>query len=365
VSRHILPELSKSDRILLLAMALGFVLAVPAWLSGAGLAYNLLIFVASLLLLIKSADVLVDRSSKIARLFGIPAIFIGITVVAFGTSLPELTVSAIANLTGSPGISIGNVVGSNITNICLVLGIAAMLVPIKVNRDVFRFDVPFLLVSSLLLPLVSLRMFFDPAGPEYVIGLVDGIILLVIFAFFVYKQAVSAGEYSSERERKRDNEDEARRKRKRLMGYAVFLVAGLAGLMVSAGLLVDSGREIARIFGVPEVIIGLTMIAVGTSLPELATNVVAALKKKLDIAIGNVIGSNVFNVLLVLGTSAVIKPIEITAQATIFYDIPIMIGLTIVFIILMRSGRAISRANGIALFVLYVLYIVYLFTRTG
>ena len=150
-----------------------------------------------------------------------------------------------------------------------------------------------------------------------------------------------------------------------LLGYIVVLVAGLAGVIISAGLLVDSARGIALVFGVPEVIIGLTMVAVGTSLPELATNVVAALRKKLDLALGNVIGSNIFNILLILGTASVIKPIENITDYVVGVDMPIMVGLTVLLVIFMRTGNTLYRREGIALLVIYILYIIYLSTRIG
>lgn len=363
MAKPILGSVKTHDLIVWMAIVFGFIFAIPAWMAGEALSFNLLVFVASLLLLVKSAGYLVDGSSSIARHFGIPTIIIGITVVAFGTSLPELTVSALANLSGSSGISIGNVVGSNISNICLVLGIAAILVPIRINRKLFSFDIPFLLVVSLILPVFSLKMFFDFSSGEYVIGLVDGLIMLGLFGFFVYRQVKDAAEQHIVKHGRIRTKAAVERRHKRLLGYIIILVAGLTGVIISAGLLVESGRGLARLFGVPEVIIGLTMIAVGTSLPELATNVVAALKKRLDLAVGNIIGSNIFNILLVLGTSAVIKPINILDYSVVLYDMPIMIGITLLLVVLMRSGNDISRKNGIALFAIYILYIIYLFTR--
>ena len=360
---RVLRKVSAPDLAVWIVIVFGFLFSIPAGMAGEELSRNLLMFVSSLLLLVRSAGYLVDGSSKIAGHFGIPTIIIGITVVAFGTSLPELTVSALANMVGSSGLSIGNIVGSNISNICLVLGIAAILVPIKVNKKLFSFDIPFLLVVSLMLPILSLKMFFDFSSGEYVIGLVDGLILLGLFGFFIYRQVRDAAEQHIEKHGQLRTKAAAERRRKRLLNYMVLLVAGLTGVIISAGLLVESGRGIARIFGVPEMMIGLTMVAVGTSLPELATNVVAALKKKLDLAIGNVIGSNIFNILLVLGTTAVIRPVNILDYSLILIDMPIMIGITLVFIMLMKSGHDISRKNGIILVAIYILYVVYLFTR--
>lgn len=351
-------NIKKPGNFVWIAIAIGFVFAAMTGLSGYEVLYNIFIFFASLLLLLKSADYLVDGSSEIARYFGISSIIIGITVVAFGTSLPELTVSALANLVGSAGISVGNVVGSNISNICLVLGLAAILVPIKVSREVFKFDTPFLIGASALIFFLSMGVFFDYSGSSFVISPADGIIMLALFLFFIYTQINNVHPHHRKGPR-------SQRRRDELMVYIILIGGGLTGIIVSAGLLVDSSRNIARIFGVPEVIIGLTMIAVGTSLPELATNLVAAFKKQFDIAIGNIIGSNIFNILLILGISSVIRPIENINPSAVLLDMPIMIGLTVLLFVLMRTGFALTRRDGIILVSLYVVYILYLLTRIG
>ena len=346
----LLEDLRKPGVFVWIAIALGFLFAILAGMSGYDVLCNIFIFYASLLLLLKSADYLVDGSSNIAKYFGVSSIVIGMTVVAFGTSLPELVVSAIANLAGSAGISIGNVVGSNISNICLVLGLAALLMPIKVNREVFRFDYPFLIGASLLLLMLSAGMFFDSPGSGYTIGLVDGIIMLALFSLFMYIQM--------ERVHPQDRrERHSERERRKLLSHLLLTVGGLTGVIVSAGLLVNSSMAIARLFGIPEIIIGLTIVAVGTSLPELATSIVAALKKKFGIAIGNIIGSNIFNILLVVGTASVIRPIQNIDYSAVLIDIPVMIGLTVLLFVLMRTGFALTRRDGILLLLLYTIYI--------
>lgn len=355
--------LKKPKNAVWVVILFGFIFSVPAAMAGEELSYNLLVFTASLLLLVKSAGYLVDGSSRLATYFGIPSIIIGITVVAFGTSLPELTVSAIANLYGSTGISIGNVVGSNISNICLVLGVAVLLVPIKIKKEILGFDAPFLIGVSILLPVLSLKMFFDVSQSFYVLSLIDGLVMLGLFAFFMYVQVRSASEHRVKHCEITDDESCRKVDKGKIFGFLVVLIGGLAGVILSAGLLVESGRGIARVFGVPEVIIGLTMIAVGTSLPELATNIVAALRKKLELAVGNVIGSNIFNILLVLGTSAVIKPIDNISELVVSADMPIMIGLTALLVIFMKMGHTLRRRDGIILILLYAIYLSYLLTR--
>jgi len=346
----LLERLGKPGNLVWVAIALGFLFASLAGMTGYDVLCNILLFYASLLLLLKSADYLVDGSSSIAKYFGVSSIIIGMTVVAFGTSLPELTVSAIANLAGSTGISLGNIVGSNISNICLVLGLAALLMPIRIDRSVFRFDYPFLIGVSLLLLILSTGMFFDSPGSGYAIGLVDGIIMLALFSLFIHVQV--KGVHPRDRRGVR-----SRVERRRLLGHLLLTAGGLAGVIVSAGLLVNSSMAIARSFGIPEIIIGLTIVAVGTSLPELATSVVAALKKKFGIAIGNIIGSNIFNILLVVGTASVIRPIQNIDHSAVLIDMPVMIGLTLLLLILMRTGLALTRRDGILLLSLYAIYI--------
>jgi cation:H+ antiporter len=340
----------KPGNFVWIAIAIGLVFAILAGIAGYDVLCSIFLFYASLLLLLKSADYLVEGSSNIAKYFGVSSIIIGMTVVAFGTSLPELVVSAIANLAGSAGISIGNVVGSNISNICLVLGLAVLLMPIKVDREVFRFDYPFLIGASLLLLILSMSMFFDPPGSGYAIGLADGIIMLALFLLFIYIQVKSVQPHER-------GEKHSMRERSKLLNNLLLTVGGLTGVIVSAGLLVNSSIAIARFFGIPEIIIGLTIVAVGTSLPELATNVVAALKKKFGIAIGNIVGSNIFNILLIVGTASVIRPIQNIDGMAVLIDMPIMIGLTLVLFILMRTGFALSRKDGVLLLLLYVIYI--------
>jgi cation:H+ antiporter len=361
--RHIAHALSGAGKHFWFVTSVASLLAAGASVLRLDAASYLLLFVVSLAFLLKSADFLVCGSSGLARYYGVSAMIIGITVVAFGTSLPELMVSVVANLVGSSGITIGNIVGSNIANICLVLGLAAVIVPIGIKRSLFRFDAPFLMAITLLLPLLAFRLAFEPSSSPYVLGPLDGIIMLVLFVFFIYYQIRHSSEGSDKRAKARNKARSARDRRK-LMGFASLIIGGLLGVMLSAALLVQTGREIARIFGVPELVIGLTMVAVGTSLPELATNVMAALRKKLDIAVGNVIGSNIFNILLILGTSSAIRPIEIMQQSVMTFDIPVMVALTALILLLMRRRFMLSRWEGILLLAIYFSYIYYLFVSS-
>jgi cation:H+ antiporter len=362
IKDRILRELSKKGNAIWLVIIFGYALSIPSGLASESLSANLLVFVSSLLLLLKSADYLVSGASRIAVFFGISPLIIGITVVAFGTSLPELTVSTIANLAGSADISVANIVGSNISNICLVLGIAAILAPIAINRNIFRFDIPFLVGVTMLLPILTMGMFFEGTS-LYVIGLIDGIILIGVFAFFMYAQETYAMEEHHHKKVQHATKAVRERRRNKLLGYLLVVCFGLTFLIISAGLLVESSINIAQLFGVPEAIIGLTMVAIGTSLPELATNVVAAFKKKLQIAVGNVIGSNIFNILLVLGTASVIKPITNISSSTVLLDMPVMIGVTALLVILMWTRKKLSRIDGMLLVGIYIVYLVFIATR--
>ena len=350
-----------------------YILSIIAAQAAEPLSQYILIFVASLLLLVKSAEYMVEYSSKYARYMGIPAIIIGITIVAFGTSLPELVVSLFAYWSPDPagaGLSVGNIVGSNISNICLVLGIAAILVPIRLNREILRFDMPFLVgISFLLLALIVLPLSYQSVSP-FLLGPVAGIVLLILFAFFMRRQIrVAHGGFrigSRGKEREPRGRPKGKEHLSKSLSYFLFIAISLGFLLVSSAMLVDSSLELALIFEVPPEIIGLTMVAVGTSLPELATNIVAVLKRKLDLAIGTVIGSNIFNILLVLGTTSfsslvVGKPLLVSMSLVMIY-IPIMIGVTVLLFLMMRSRHTISRKEGLLLFTLYIAYLAVLAT---
>ncbi len=362
IKDRILKEFRKKGNAIWLVIIFGYAFSIPSGLASENLSANLLVFASSLLLLLKSADYLVSGSSRMASYFGISPLIIGITVVAFGTSLPELTVSSIANYAGSADISIANIVGSNISNICLVLGIAAILAPIAINRKIFRFDIPFMVGVTMLLPILTMGMFFEGTS-IYMIGLIDCIILLGLFAFFTHTQVNEAKHTHAEKKGVCRTKACTKKRQSRLLSYLLVVCFGLTFLIVSAGLLVESSINIAQLFGVPEAIIGLTMVAIGTSLPELATNVVAAFKKKLQLAIGNVIGSNIFNILLVIGATSVIKPITNISSSTVLLDMPVMIGVTALVVALMWTRKKLTRTDGMLLLGVYVVYLTFIFTR--
>lgn len=302
-----------------------------------------LLVIFSLAVLYFGADFLVKGSSSLAVRFGISPLVVGLTVVAFGTSAPELLVSVQSALDGSSGIAVGNVMGSNIFNVCVILGISALIYPLRVNPRLIRLDMPVMLLATFAFAIIFHSGHF---------GRIPGIIFFVgvcgYVGYCVYKakrgEAVGA--------------EEEIKTTKSWMLDVVFVLVGLGLLIWGSGLLVDNAVLIAKALGWSDAVIGLTIVAAGTSMPELATSVVAALKKRTDIAIGNVVGSNIFNLLAVLGLTATIAPVE-TDQINLV-DMLVMVGSSLVLLPFMRTGFRIGRREGGILFLIYVAYTVYL-----
>ncbi|WP_462327855.1 calcium/sodium antiporter [Desulfobaculum sp.] len=309
--------------------------------------------VCGLALLVWSADRFVEGAAATARHFGMPPLLIGMVIVGFGTSAPEMVVSALAAVQGSPGIALGNAYGSNIANIALILGVTALIHPIRVQSTVLRKELPLLLVVTLL----SAGLILDLS-----IARLDAAVLLAVFALLMTWTIVQG------MKRKPDalgDEIAAQAPEKSMpLARAVFwLVCGLVLLIASSRLLVWGAVEIARVFGVSDMIIGLTIVAIGTSLPELASSVIAARKGEHDIALGNVIGSNLFNTLAVVGIAGTITPFAV-APETLTRDMLLMGGLTASLFILgygfwNRPGR-INRVEGTALVLVYAAYTTWL-----
>jgi len=315
-----------------------------------------ILFIVGFVLLIKGADLLVNGSSSLAKKFHIPEIVIGLTIVSFGTSLPELIVNILAALQGSTDIGLGTINGSNISNIALVLGITAVILPLAVKRATAWKEIPFSILATVILMLVINDPFFNSAAPA-MISRIDGIILLIFFVLFVlYTINIFVKHKTLE------VDDEQKQSRK---GFNIFvmIMAGLVALFYGGQWVVDGAVKIANLFGISEFIISATIIAVGTSLPELVTSVVAAYKKNLDLAVGNIIGSNIFNILFVLGITAVIKPIATPALINI--DILYLVGLSIVLFTFLFVGkrRELERWQGFSLLIIYIGYVVFLIIR--
>ena len=296
------------------------------------------ILVIGFVLLIKGADWFVDGASGIAAKMGIPQLVIGLTIVAMGTSAPEAAVSISAALKGSADITIGNIVGSNILNILIILGLAALFAVLHVAKSTVKIEMPFMIVITAVLLLL---------GMDGTISLIDGIILLVLFAvFLVYLFMLS----------KKQGGDVPEEHHKELsMGKALLMVIiGLVLIILGSNLAVDGATAIARIFGMSERFIGLTIVALGTSLPELVTSVNAARKGNADIAIGNIVGSNIFNILFVIGISALITPVPFSLA--FIPDMLVAIGAAVLLWVICLVGKKLNRPCGIIMLVCYALY---------
>ena len=319
---------------------------------------SLIKLVIGFLLLVKGADYFVEGASSIAKKLRIPTFVIGLTIVAFGTSAPELAVSISAALKGSNDIAIGNVVGSNIFNTLVVLGASAAITPIAVEKGIIKKDYPLSIFAAILLGVLSLDMILFKA-PAMTLSRVDGIILLVAFAFFMYT-TVKAG-LKQRAAANPEHEEALANMYMPAWKSILILVVGLAGIVIGGDVSVEGAKEIARAFGLSEALIGLTIVAFGTSLPELVTSIVAARKGESDIAVGNVIGSNIFNIFFILGVSATILPMNVSS--TYLYDIAILVAVMVLSYIPIAKTKKVSRGMGVTMVAAYLAYTVYLIMR--
>ncbi|PID25246.1 calcium/sodium antiporter [Sporosarcina sp. P7] len=313
-----------------------------------------ILLIIGFILLIKGADYFVDGSSNIARLLQIPPILIGLTIVALGTSSPEATVSIIAAMGGNADVAVGNVVGSNIFNITIVVGIAAFLFPLKVQSETIRKEIPFTLLAGIVMLVLMSDMALQGFSSN-VLTRGDGIIFLLFLSIFMY-YVIELGL----RSRQNSTFTQATENVKWGKNILITLV-GLAAIIFGGDLVVDHATKIAYSLGMSEALVGLTIIAIGTSLPELVTSISAALKKESEIALGNIVGSNIFNILFVLGASSVITPIAVNDK--VFSDVVIMLVLTLVLLLFARTGFKIGKREGLMLAVTYVVYLVYVILR--
>jgi cation:H+ antiporter len=308
----------------------------------------LLWFGAGLALLAVGAELLVRGASRLAAAAGVSPLVIGLTVVAFGTSTPELAVSVDAAWRGASGLSLGNVVGSNILNVLVILGLSAVVAPLVVASQLIRREVPVMIGVSLLLFALAL---------DGSVGRIDGLVLTAGIAAYTYL-SIRASRHESAAIRTEYDAAFGRRPA-RLAADAVLVVAGLGVLVVGTEWVVGSAVAIARTLGVSELVIGLTLVAGGTSLPELATSILAALRGQRDIAVGNIVGSNIFNILGILGVSSLIVPVAVS-PATLWFDMPVMIAVALACLPIFLSGASISRWEGAAFLAAYGGYLVYL-----
>lgn len=321
---------------------------------------SILAVIVGLAVLVVGAEGLVRGASAIATKFRVSPLVIGLTVVSFGTSAPELTVNILAAAQGSPDLAVANVIGSNIANILFILGVCAIIVPLSVKSSTVWKEIPFALLGAVLILVLGNDIFLDGASSN-VLTRTDGITLLALMAVFMYYIFSMA---KNDREKAAELEADAGEARELGVGKSVGLtILGLIGLVVGGRLLVTGAIDIAEAAGLSEALIGLTIVAIGTSLPELATSVVAALRNKADIAIGNIVGSNIFNIFFVLGTTSIILPLPISGALN--FDIIVSIIATgLLFLFMFTRGKhKLERWEGILFIVTYVAYLGYLIGR--
>ncbi|HSQ88242.1 calcium/sodium antiporter [Romboutsia sp.] len=313
-----------------------------------------ILLIIGFLLLIKGADMFVVGSSSIARIFKVPTLIIGLTIVAFGTSAPESAVSITAALKGSNDMAIANVVGSNIFNLLAVVGIAAMINPIKVQKSTIIKEFPFATLAVVVLMILAHDTKFQGYN-ENLLTRADGLMLLALFGIFMYyliEMAITSKEEMNIEQAKEDIS----------MGKSILMsILGIIGIFIGGQMVVNSASNIAIAWGMSENLIGLTIVAIGTSLPEFVTSVIAARKGESDIAIGNVVGSNLFNILFVLGLSSTISNIQV--HPIVFIDMLVMIIVTVLTYIFAATKKNVNKVEGLFLVLIYIVYMVFVIIR--
>ncbi|MDD6551824.1 MAG: calcium/sodium antiporter [Lachnospiraceae bacterium] len=323
--------------------------------TGAGFSFwTVVILVIGFVLLINGADFFVDGSSSVARQFRIPGLVIGMTIVAMGTSLPELSVSVTSSIAGHNQLAVSNVVGSNIFNLMVVLGCSALFSVLAVQTSVIKIDLPFSILAAAILAVMSLTL--------HKVNRVYGIIFLVLFAYFIWsmihRTMVSR---KTEAELAEEAEEDQEIKILPLWQSLIYIIGGIVAIKFGGDFVVNSSVTIAKTIGVSETLIGLTIVACGTSLPELATSIVAARKNELDMAVGNVVGSNIFNILAILGIAAVITPVTVTTENII--DTLVLIAFSFIVWLFCFKSKKLKKPAGIAMILMYVVYLVYICVR--
>jgi cation:H+ antiporter len=309
-----------------------------------------ILFAIGFVLLIKGADLLVLGASSIAHKLRISAIVIGLTIVAFGTSMPELIVNIFASMGGNTGIAIGNVLGSNIVNILLILGVSAMIYPLATQRNTVWKEIPLSLLAAILLGLMANDALID-GGAYSGLTRIDGLVLIAFFIIFLYYTfgiARVSGEASDSEIRELS-----------YLRSTLYILGGLVGLTVGGKWIVDGAVQIAGYFQISESLIGLTIVAIGTSLPELATSTIAAYRKQTDIAIGNVVGSNIFNIFWILGLSSLIRPLPFNPDDNPDILMTILASAILFAVLFIGKKHRYSAGRARLMIVLYVMYIVY------
>ncbi|MCC3868748.1 calcium/sodium antiporter [Terrisporobacter mayombei] len=314
---------------------------------------SFLLLIIGFFFLIKGANLFVEGASSIAKKFNVPAMVIGLTIVAMGTSAPEAAVSITSSLAGQNDMSVANVVGSNFFNILVVLGVSAIITKLPVQKGTIKKDAPFLLLVSSLLLIFGLNLN---------ISRIEGLILLAVFAYFLIDTVKSAKKGGQETTNEAATTMDVEVARESSMSKTILLsIIGVVGIVLGGDMVVNSATDIATSFGMSANLVGLTIVAIGTSLPEFVTSVVAIKKGETEIAIGNIIGSNIFNILFVLGLATTISPITISTFALI--DIIFMVAITVLLYFFMKKDNSLVKSQGIIFLVLYAAYMAYTIMR--
>lgn len=317
------------------------------FIESCSLPLAIVFLIVGFVLLIKGADSFVDGSSSIAKRFHVPSIIIGLTIVAMGTSLPETAVSVTASISNNNALAISNAVGSNIFNLMMVIGVCALLTPVAVQRDVVRRDIPFSVFCAILLLVLGYL-------GNMTLGHLDGALMIVLFAGFIFYMIFKALSASKTGDASEEAEDV---KIMSVPRSLIYIVLGGVGIALGGDVVVKSASNIAVTFGMSQTLVGLTIVSVGTSLPELVTSIVAARKNEIDMALGNAIGSNVFNILMVLGIASAISPIAFLTENII--DIGVLLGFSLLVWLFAATKKRIDKLEGLIMAALYVAYVVY------
>lgn len=311
---------------------------------------DIIMFILGFFILVKSANIFVEGCSNFSKFLKIPSIIIGLTVVAFGTSMPETAVSLIASLNGENTISIGNVVGSNICNILLVLGLSSLFGVLSIRKEVLFRDYTFNLLVSFLLFIIVLNPFLKGFNIS-VLSKINGFIFILLLIFYLIILIKN----------EKENSILIVDKVNFNIMFIIYIIVGLIGIILGGNIVVNNALEIAEILGVSKNVIALTMVAVGTSLPEVVTSIVATKKGEIDIAIGNVIGSNIFNILFILGLSSIVGSLKVTYES--FIDIILMLIFSLIVFFILLKDKKITKVKGIFLLIIYFIYILYILGR--
>lgn len=311
--------------------------------------WQIALLIIGFVMLIKGADWFVDGAAGIADKLHIPQLIIGLTIVAMGTSAPEAAISISASVQGSADIAVGNILGSNILNILIILGITSVITPLAVQKSTVKYEIPFVIIISVIFGLIGL---FDNS-----IGFIDGILLWVLFIAYIAYLFIMTKKGKIQADES-DDEDNGK-KPKKVWQLILFGIIGIALVVFGSNITVNAATEIATMFGMSERFIGLTIVALGTSLPELVTSITAALKKNADIAIGNIVGSNIFNILFVIGTSAMITPVAYQNQFLVDSIFCVATAMLLLLLVL-NKDKKLKRWGGIIMLICYAGYFVYL-----